>query len=106
MPRVCVGGAACIWMASAAEVLLALLAAGLLLLLMVVAAEMVLLGKLFTLVGVCGGLLKALLGPPCMIGGGVGRPVLTLAADPIRYSGLSTLAGTPIRSMYPGTDGA
>lgn len=125
MPRVCVGGAAwgslsvvCgIGMASsfllmallataAAAVLLLTLLWLLLLILLVMeplqglVLEITVLMEgaiLFTgLLGVV--VLKPL--PHGVTGGGVGRLVLMLLpADPIRYSGLSTLAGTPIKSM-------
>lgn len=53
-------------------------------------------GMLFT--GLLGIVLWPL--PHGITGGGVGRPpFMMLPADPIRYSGLSTLAGTHIKSI-------
>lgn len=130
MPRVCVGGAA--WgslsvvcgvemassflMALLTTVVALLLLILLWLLLLILVAMEPLQGLVLELTVLMEGgiLFTGLLGvivliplPHGVTGGGVGRLVLMLLpADPIRYSGLSTLAGTPIKSMYPGTDGA
>lgn len=121
MPRVCVGGAA--WgslsvvcgVAMASSFLMALLTTVVLLLillwllLLILVAMEPLHGLVLELTVLMEGgiLFTGLLGvivliplPHGVTGGGVGRLVLMLLpADPIRYSGLSTLAGTPIKSM-------